>query len=162
MPASAPRRTPPDPVGAAPLDAVRLERVGPVGYCPNYTVEIRADGAVNYEGKDSASIVGPRAAQIAPDKAQALLARFADAGFWGWQGEYGLGLARWPRSILTVTAGGRTKRIENKAACGYKFPERGDAPEAFCALEAEVIERAGVGAWINGNKPPLAVCHERE
>lgn len=155
---------------AAPAPAMVRERPplelslarGPCfGTCPVFEVAIRDDGRVEWLGKAHVAVLGLRTRQIERAALDALdreleAARFFDRDPAGH-------LPRKPscvrrgntmscsfvseticsdtsHTILTVRRGDRTHRIEN-AHCS-------DEDTALAALEAEILERAGVADWI--------------
>jgi hypothetical protein len=105
-----------------PRDAsIRLQRTSCMGTCPFYTVTIDARGTVTYEGERSVRVVGRRTAQIDTSLVAGLLARAERIHFFDMRDAYRAienpdgtvtGVTDLPRTFVTVTVNGRTKKVE--------------------------------------------------
>jgi hypothetical protein len=126
---------------------VQLQRTSCLGTCPVYTVTIDARGGITYEGERSVRVFGRRTAQIAPSVVATLLARAEGIRFFDMRDDYRViqypngsfgSPSDMPTQIVTVTANGRTKRVEDYVA----------APDALREFEREIDEAAGTKRWI--------------
>jgi hypothetical protein len=134
------RDVPPDTI-------IKLQRTSCFGTCPVYTVSINARGTVTYVGQQFVRVVGQRSAQIAPSVVARLLARAEAIGFFEMQDSYrklrnpdGTVMVVYdlPTKIVTITVGGRTKRVEDYFA----------APDALGEFEQEIDRVAGTKRWV--------------
>ena len=134
-------------VDPPPDTIIQLQRTSCLGTCPVYTVTIDARGTVTYVGERSVRVIGRRTAQIAPSVVATLLARAEAIRFFDMRDAYRViehpnGLVSspsdLPTKIVTVTAIGRTKRVEDYVA----------APDAMAEFEREIDEAAGTKRWI--------------
>lgn len=66
----------------APL-LMSLERTGcPLGGCPSYTLELRTDGWLRYQGRKDVTVLGWKNAQLSAAEVQSVKEAFAAAGFY--------------------------------------------------------------------------------
>jgi hypothetical protein len=92
-------------------DFVQLERSTCYGICPSYSVRIRADGQVTWDGKSSVKVTGAATATIDPALARNLIEQHRANGFWnlcssGPLKQIGDGQS----SVITVRIGADEKR----------------------------------------------------
>src|SRR5215471_999076 len=140
-----------------PPDAViRLERTSCYGSCPIYTVTIDARGIVTYEGKRHVRVVGRRTAQAAPSVIAELLAHAERIGFFDFRDAYrGIEnpdgsvttVTDLPTRIVTITANGRTKRVEDYVG----------APDSMAEFERDIDEAAGTRRWMIDQSLPTSI-----
>lgn len=128
--------------------AVRLERSACLGGCPVYSVAIGGDGSVRYEGREHVERVGAATAKVPPAAVQAIVEAARDAGFFTMADRYAYGeptcplyTADSPRAFISITSGGRTKRIEHDYGC-----ENG--PPALVAIAKRIDSVAGAERWL--------------
>ncbi len=112
---------------------VRMERTECLGRCPIYTVTLYEDGVARYHGRRHA-LLGTRWRKIDP----AEVTRIMDAAAWipRWTCEPARIETDYPQSIVTVSRGGRVRRVVH---------DHGDpcAPDAMLQLEAEIDVAGG-------------------
>jgi hypothetical protein len=128
---------------------ITLERTPCFGTCPVYTVTIREDGTVIYNGENHVTVTGEQTSSIQPESAAALFAAFEDAGYFDWDEAYDTQtVTDLPTIITSVTRNGETHQITRYA---------GDqsAPLALAFLEYMVDELAYTQQW-TGATPDLA------
>lgn len=144
----------PDTGGTRPVaqrrDPIRieLERTACLGSCPVYTVALREDGSVRYEGREHVKQSGTATATVSPAAVQGLVDAANTAGFFGLADRYAHGeptcplyTTDSPRTFIAITANGRTKRIEHDYGC-----ENG--PKALVTLANRIDSVAGSSKWI--------------
>lgn len=68
---------------------IRLSRTACFGTCPVYTVQIRADGQVTFDGQDYVKHKGTSIGQITPAQVSQLVQQFATLDFFALRGRYG-------------------------------------------------------------------------
>jgi hypothetical protein len=132
-----------------PADAlIRLQRTACFGACPIYTVTIDARGTVTYVGEKFVRVVGSQTARIDPSTVATLLAHAERIRFFDLRDGYHFienpdgshtTVTDLPTKIVTVTANGRTKRVEDYVG----------APVALADFEREIDEAAGTERWIS-------------
>jgi hypothetical protein len=130
-----------------PDTIIRLQRTSCFGSCPIYAVTIDAHGAVTYVGERFVRVVGEQRAHIAPSAVAMLLARAEAIGFFEMRDSYRvlrnpngeiLTVTDLPTKIVTITANGRTKRVED-----YAF-----SPDALGPFELDIDRAAGTKRWV--------------
>ena len=131
-----------------PPDAsIRLQRTSCYGPCPVYTVTIDARGTVTYDGERFVRVVGRRRARIDPSIVAGLLARADGIRFFRMRDAYRAVhnpdgsitvVSDLPTKIVTVTANGRTKTVEDYVG----------APDSLAEFEREIDAAAGTKRWV--------------
>jgi hypothetical protein len=110
-------------------------------------VTIDARGTVTYDGERLVRVVGRRTAQIDPAAVATLLVRAERIGFFQMRDAYRVieypngshsSPSDLPTKIVTITANGRTKRVEDYVA----------APDALAEFEREIDDVAGTKRWV--------------
>jgi uncharacterized protein DUF6438/ankyrin repeat protein len=139
-----------------PADTViRLQRTSCYGPCPIYTVSIDARGNVTYDGEKFVRATGRQTGRIAPEQVAAILAIAARADFFRLQDSYRdiqnadgtvFSVTDLPTTIVTITANGRTKRVEDYIG----------APEMLGILEKRIDATAGITRWVFIDEQTLA------
>ena len=127
---------------------IELERTACLGSCPVYSVALRGDGTVRYEGERFVKQAGAASAKVSPAAVRGIVDAANAAGFFGLPARYAHGeptcplyTTDSPRTFITLTAGGKTKRIEHDYGCE-------DGPKALVALAARIDSVAGTARWI--------------
>jgi hypothetical protein len=155
---------------ATPPFSVEMTRGECMGRCPAYTVSIREDGAVHWQGAANVAVPGERAAQVDPAKLDALREAFRAARFMELddsgrvprgpqchklpdgstecQGEDVTMCSDTPHAKLTVVLDGKTHSTDD-SHCG------GEA--ALVKLETLVDQTAGTAPWVGDGVPLSAV-----
>jgi len=130
------------PAVAQPSDSVQLERTNCFGPCPVYSVQIRADGQVIWNGKGSVLVVGHDTATIKPSDARALIEKFRTADFWGLCSSYAAMVSDGSTVITTLHLGDQERRVSNYFDT---------APSWLQPLENEIDTAADTHRWIHGD-----------
>lgn len=99
------------PSPAPTFDSVTLERTRCFGFCPDYTVTIRSDGEVVYNGRGFVRVRGQQRAQVDPAELAQLSSLIERANFFSLRDEYRAHISDIPSHTVTVQQGGRTKRV---------------------------------------------------
>jgi hypothetical protein len=107
---------------------IRLERTACFGACPIYVLSIAADGTVSYTGYEHVREHGTRTWKIAPDAALSLAREMERSGFFDMKDEYTAPVSDMPTTFVTLSLGGRTKRIRDHLG----------APQALVRLETRI------------------------
>lgn len=137
-------------VSAAAMENVEIsmQRLPCFGTCPVYSVSIRGDGTVTYNGEQHVLTRGEATRTIDVADVAALLRRLEDGGYFTFADNYtmnapGCGMYHTdaPRAITVVTTAERTKRIEHDFGCN-------GAPAALRRLQDAIDRTAGTARWI--------------
>ena len=133
---------------------VTLERTSCFGECHAYTVSIDARGGVNYIGKDWVRVTGKATTRVPVSEVRALLATVERARFFQLRDRYRsirnpdgseTVVTDLPTTFVTVTSGGRTKRVEDYVG----------APQELRDLERQIDAVSGSRRWIRIDEPTL-------
>jgi membrane dipeptidase len=120
--------------------AITLERSPCFGFCPVYSVTLRDDGSVSYEGKQHVKVTGTQTWKIDPAAVRALAQEMRDEGFFELQDEYRSMVTDHPTVFTTLTIGGRTKKVLDYVA----------GPQKLKDFEAKIDEIAGTQKYVKG------------
>jgi Domain of unknown function (DUF6438) len=162
-PPPASRSRPQAVAGLAPLSSeelagvvIMMERQACYGTCPIYTVEIRGDGKVSYNGSQFVQVAGPQSTTVEPEKVREIVAEFAAAHFGSLRDRYS-GKAcddrrkcpsgffyDAPSALLKLTVRGETHALEHNFGCSC-------APRALFRIEQHIDELAGTRRWVGDN-----------
>jgi hypothetical protein len=135
----------PEPWG---LKSVKIELSRSVCYgrCPAYSVTIRGDGSVHFDGQRFVQIPGKHDARIAPDAVRELVRQFEKAKFFAAGDKYIAEVTDNPTYTLALTVGGKTKTVTDYVG------EQVGMPLVITDLENAVDEAAGTERWIKGDE----------
>jgi hypothetical protein len=133
--------------------AITLERTACFGTCPVYTVRILEDGTVIYNGQDFVAVTGEQTGEIDPATVEAMVAEFAEAGYFEWDAEYMTQtVTDLPTIITSVTRNGETHRIT-------RYAGDASAPLALGFLEQWVDAMANTTQWTGVQPDPAVVSN---
>ncbi|HET7696969.1 MAG TPA: membrane dipeptidase [Vicinamibacterales bacterium] len=124
----------------API-AITLERTACFGFCPVYTVTLRDDGTVTYNGRQHVKVTGNHTWKIDPAAVRALAQEMQDEGFFDLQDEYRSLMTDHPTVFTTLSAGGRSKRVLDYVA----------GPQKLKDFEAKIDQIAGTQKYVKGD-----------
>jgi hypothetical protein len=127
---------------------ITLERGLCFGECPTYTLRVRGDGSVSFNGKKHVLHAGEFDATARPDTIRRLLARFAAADFFSLPDRTSGGDPDSQSITLTLCVNGKSKRVAHL----YGGGDWGDDPddvvcEALDALADAVDYETGSKRW---------------
>jgi hypothetical protein len=118
-----------------------LERTACFGACPVYTVSIKDDGSIIYDGQHFVTINGEQTGEMDPALVQQMLENFDAVGYFGWDDAYtDQSISDLPSVITSVTYNGETKRIE-------RYAGDASAPLALAFLEQWIDEMTNTANW---------------
>jgi hypothetical protein len=121
---------------------ITLERTACFGTCPVYSLTIRGEGTVVYEGKDHVEIKGKVETTITQDQIDELISEFEKVDYFALEGSYtARTITDAPTVITSISIDGKTKTIEHY---------HGDfsAPEKLRELEDRIDEIVDSDQWI--------------
>jgi len=115
-----------------------------LGPCPSYTVEIRGDGTVQFEGLAHVDAMGKHSDRISRDAVTELLAAFQRADFFSLKNEYAAAITDIPSFTVSIEFDGRKKSVLDHYGLSVGMPEAvADLEEAFDRL-------ANTVRWLRG------------
>ncbi len=87
-------------------------RRGPcLGFCPSYSITIREDGSVEYDGSGWVEVEGIHSGEIDTDDVRRLVQRFEDIGFFDIPEDSDCSTTDIPRMTTSVSLGGRVHSV---------------------------------------------------
>jgi uncharacterized protein DUF6438 len=125
---------------------IQLERTGCFGNCPAYSVTVRGDGRVEYNGSRNVKETGAREGRIETEKVRALASEFAKMKFWGIAEDYSEAKCRGRRctdmasAVTELSIKGVSHRVTHYYGCG-------SAPKSLFDLESAVDKSANSEQW---------------
>ena len=122
-------------------DSVMLERTLCRGTCPAYTVQVNADGSVQWTGKAFVVQVGGASGQVDPVAATRLIRDFRDHGFVRLCGGYSRAVTDSAAAITTLSIGHQTNHVRVYADGG---------PSWLAELDLRMDALANTHAWRHG------------
>jgi hypothetical protein len=137
------------------------------GFCPFFSIEIRGDGTVIYQGDGFAPVRGVRTSHVSPEAAHALFERFVRARFFDMNDVYDAPWVDVPMDVLTFEMAGRKKRVVDRPECHHVVPkahtEKPEPEDAGISLPPPWPGSPGadVGEWVDtsrGGDPPRELC----
>ena len=137
------------PQGVPEDFVIRIERTPCYLQCPVYSVSIDAHGDVTYDGTRFVRTKGRQVDRVLVSRVAELYQTSQRIGFFDLRDQYRMVRAAdgseavvtdLPGTIVTVTAGGRTKRIEDYFG----------APGSLKELERHAEEIARTSRWVSG------------
>jgi hypothetical protein len=130
--------------GARRMDfVVILKRIGCLGTCPEYTVEISGNGTVRYEGFLYVRTEGVRKRRIALSAVQKLIQMLRDEDFFHWE-EKTYVCVDFPETDITVTLNSQKKKVI----------EGCESPGKVLDLADEIDRISGAKTWVGRVKEP--------
>ena len=124
---------------------IELSRSVCYGTCPAYSVTIRGDGSVHFDGQRYVQIPGKHDARVAPDTVRELVRQFEKAKFFAADDKYVAEVTDNPTYTLTLTVGGEKKTVTDYVG------EQVGMPLVITDLENAVDEASGTERWIKGS-----------
>ncbi len=125
---------------------ITLERTTCFGTCPKYKVTIDAKGNVTFDGEKFVKAEGRQTDRIPVARVAELLATADRIKFFDLEDKYTALVTDLPTTFVTITRGGRTKRIMDYYG----------APGGLHQLEAQIDEAAGTKRWIGSGVPSIS------
>jgi hypothetical protein len=120
----------------------KLSRGACYGTCPIYTLTVKADGTVNFDGTKYTETIGRADGRIDDEKLKALLQEFKTADFFGLDDDYTSGdcSTDQPTVSTALTINGETKEIKHDTGC--------EAPGELDTLEQRIDDVVGSAKWV--------------
>lgn len=129
---------------------ITLARTGCFGTCPSYTVEVRGDGSVLYEGHGYVAFTGTHRGLVPQSNVIELVKLFEKADYYSLQNEYTASVTDNPTQTTSIDIDGRRKEIVDYVGLSAGMPL------AVSQLENAIDRLSGSERWIHGNSETMA------
>jgi hypothetical protein len=143
------------PIAPVVFDRLRLERTQCYGECPIYRITIDGTGLVTFEGERFTKQIGTDHWQLSGSDLTRLQTAIGAIRFFELRDEYKYGddvcpvsETDAPSAIMTITAGGRTKRVEHYYGCVESGISHDVYPRDLFEFASMVDEIVGVNRWL--------------
>jgi hypothetical protein len=90
---------------------ITLTRTSCYGTCPSYSVEVRGDGSVLYEGHDYVAFTGTHRGLVPQSNVIELVKLFEKADYYSLQNEYTASVTDNPFQTTSISIDGRQKQV---------------------------------------------------
>lgn len=136
------------PNGDLEETVIELTRSGCFGTCPTYSVTINGKGEVLWRGDANVAVGGEARDRVDPKVVAALLDRARGAGFFDLRDRYAADVTDSATYTVSITHGGRTKRVEDYVgtAAGMPYEVR--------QLEQAIDRAARTSRWVGPERRP--------
>lgn len=139
------------PATAAATDSavvVSMERGPCRGFCPEYRVDVHANGTVRFDGRRNVTSTGAHTRSVSPATVQSLLDGIAASGFATADSAYMYGrpvCGRYATDLPVVTV---TAQVASRMKTVQRDPGCSGAPAFLKTIEARIDSVAGTSAWV--------------
>ena len=127
------------------ITAITIRRTPCFGTCPDYTVTVKADGSVEYEGRAHAKPAGKLTGTTRDWRFHNVARLIDEVGFFCFADRYTAMVTDNPTVFVTVTKAGRTKTVENYANAG---------PQVLWAIEQLIDDMLRDTTWATAPAAP--------
>jgi hypothetical protein len=117
--------------------SITLERIGCLGNCPDYKIQVLGNGSVRYEGRHYVRIQGVRTATIPKSSVQKLFRRVREEHFFEWEEKKQV-CVDYPEVNITATLNGQRKHVV----------EGCNSQGEILRLAAEIDRISGATRWV--------------
>jgi TonB family protein len=125
---------------------IRLTRDACFGACPDYSVEVRGDGTVLYEGREHVALRGSHRAAIPKERVRELVEAFRAADYYSLRDEYVWEATDLPTYETSIEIDGRAKKVKDYSGAMVGMPL------SVSELEHAIDRTADSERWIEGNE----------
>ena len=122
-----------------------LKRTQCFGSCPAYSVEVRGDGGVEFNGESNILITGHHQGQISRQAVRDLVAAFQHADYFSLNDSYHFLMTDNPTYTTWIVFDGQKKSVVDYVGL------RAGLPEVVEDVERSMDEIAGTEKWVKGN-----------
>jgi hypothetical protein len=126
---------------------IGLERQGCEGLCPAYSVQLKGDGTVDYDGHAYVATTGHQVAHVSRASVAGLIEQFRRANFLSslptYSGAYDGG-----DDVIRLTLNGSIYEVRDESGL------LAGLPTSILALEDAIDETAGTARWVIGKSDP--------
>ncbi len=125
--------------------AVKLQRTGCFGRCPEYSLTLGGDGGGTYFGENNVAVNGLQTFSVRPQEVQSLLRDLDDVGFGGLEDRLFYGCTDTAKVAITVSVGKWAKTVVSDNTC--VGPQSGPQAE-FVKVANRIDERVRSDQWV--------------
>ena len=129
---------------------ITLERTLCFGACPDYRVQIGADGKVSYIGRAFVAITGEHVDQVPMAAVRTLYEAFVAADFFAARDSYKAGITDNPTYTVSISFDGHTKTVVDYVGRSVGMPKE------ITTLEDAIDATAQTAKWVKGNDATIA------
>jgi ankyrin repeat protein len=129
---------------------ITLARTSCFGTCPSYTVEVRGDGSVLYEGRSYVAFTGTHRGLVPQSNVIELVKLFEKADYYSLQNGYTASVTDSPTQTTAISIDGRQKQVEDYVGLSAGMPL------AVSQLENAIDRLSGSERWVHGNSETMA------
>jgi ankyrin repeat protein len=129
---------------------ITLTRTSCYGTCPSYSVEVRGDGSVLYEGHDYVAFTGTHRGLVPQSNVIELVKLFEKADYYSLQNEYTASVTDNPFQTTSISIDGRQKQVVDYVGLSAGMPL------AVAQLELAIDRLSGSERWTRGNSETMA------
>ena len=124
---------------------ISLSRSACFGTCPGYSVEIRGDGSVFYQGGDYVAVSGNHRSSVSMDEVRSLFDAFGKSDFFWTFDEYRADITDNPTYVVAISYDGHRKRVVDYVGRAVGMPRE------IAELENTIDAIAHTEKWVRGN-----------
>jgi ankyrin repeat protein len=117
-------------------------------YGESFTLWVRGDGTVTFEGRDGVALEGLHCARISQESLKRIMRSIHASGAFSMQDQFN---TRMTSRYLTIAIGDRVKEIAWSNIHSESDSEKDNAPQAGWMLIDELLEAVLVERWLNGD-----------
>jgi hypothetical protein len=121
---------------------ITLDRTGCLGSCPSYSVEIRGDGSVTFNGRDFVRMKGVQQETISKQAVADLLDEFRRADYFSLKDRYETSVTDIATYTTSIAFDGHKKQVVDYMGL------RSGMPEAVVMVERSIDEAANSDQWV--------------
>lgn len=133
--------TPPQPTPQLGTDAVIvLERTACYGTCPVYTLTVRGNGTVTFEGQQHTAVTGTRQGTVSAENLALLYDAIEHIRYFELDSTYDCNATDAPGVRTSVSARGTSKQVRRNTIC--------EAPDGIEAFENLIDDVTNSSKWI--------------
>lgn len=144
--------TPNDPAPSVADVEITLTRTRCYGWCPAYTVKVRGDGTVVYEGEAYVSTIGRVESHVDPKVLEPVLNKMMEIDILHHQHQCETSIVDTPTTRIRLRVGKHSLTVEDRfdgQDCGFDKPSADPTWHAALADIGDRIDRAvGIEQWI--------------
>jgi hypothetical protein len=132
------------------VESITMSQSGCMFQCPAYTVTVKADGSIEFDGKSYVKVKGKSYGSITPDDYEYLVRSLNKLQFWTWKDQYTPGSSDCNPSATdqtTVTITATTASSKKQVIFYYGCMKAAPASKVYL-LSAIIGEIANTEKWI--------------
>jgi hypothetical protein len=129
---------------------ITLARTGCFGTCSSYSVEVRGDGSVSFDGHGFVAFTGAHRGLVPQSNVIELVKLFEKADFYSLRNEYTASVTDNPSQTISIEIDGRQKQVVDYVGLSAGMPL------PVSELEAAIDRLSGSERWTHGTSETMA------